>query len=164
MASFIKVTLDTKSPEIEIIAPNYITPQTSVEITIQGNEELGSYQEFYFIDSLGGRTDYIFDHFGDQFVGRMVFNETSFGIGKFYARVKDLVDNESSLMSTSINVIESEILTIEMSYQITTPESESTEYELLSEYETFENDSEFYERDMETEYQENEITIEWSEL
>lgn len=113
--NYILLELDTTPPILEIYAPNYTTRSALTPITIQSNELLSSYQEVYIVDSEGERRDLTFAHEGSALVGSLYLNGYSVGIATLYVRLKDEVDNISALYSFSFNIIESEILTSEMS-------------------------------------------------
>ncbi|MBO0962389.1 hypothetical protein J1P26_22055 [Neobacillus sp. MM2021_6] len=115
--NYILLELDTTAPTLEIYAPNYTTRSALTPVTIQANEPLSSYQEVYIVDALGGRHDLTFAHEDDNLVGYLSLNGYPLGIATLYCRLMDTVDNLSSLYSHSFSIMESEILTAEMSLQ-----------------------------------------------
>lgn len=111
MSSYVLIDYDTTQPEIEIHAPSYTTDEITNVITIEANEALSNFQEFYVIDSFGNRYDYTFQKEDDTtYVGKIRFNTMPFGIVTFYARVKDDVGNISKLISKPIRIRENVIL------------------------------------------------------
>lgn len=104
MSSSFALELDTTSPVIEIVSPQYTIPQIETDIFVRASEGLSAYQEFYIIDAQNRRHDLIFYHDGDQYHGIHNFNDIALGIAKIYARVKDDVGNISSLEMAPINV------------------------------------------------------------
>lgn len=114
MASYFYLELDTTSPFIEILAPSYATPQTYVEITIESNELLDTYQEVYVIDSKGQRHNITLEYKYNSFQGVVLFNSVPFGMISIYARVKDNVGNPSNIAQKNINLIESDTLSLEV--------------------------------------------------
>jgi hypothetical protein len=108
MASFVQVQFDRTKPEVEIYAPNYTTQEILNVITIQANEPLSTYQDFYIEDSYGTIHEYTFTQSEpDVYTGRIILNNLPFGILKLYAKVRDEVDNESNLVMASIELKES---------------------------------------------------------
>ncbi|OCA87281.1 hypothetical protein [Pseudobacillus wudalianchiensis] len=103
--SFFTVELDTTAPEISIIAPSYAGRDNWNKVVVQGNEVLGSKQEFYFIDSLGDRHDVTFLHEKDHYVGEVRFNDFPNGITTFYAVAEDEVGNVAPKAELSINIV-----------------------------------------------------------
>lgn len=116
MSGSFQLTLDTTKPAIEITAPSYTTPSAKTDIWIYGEEELSSYQNFYFIDSRGERHDVIFEHLGDSFHGVMYFSNFPTGITTFYAQVKDEVRNLSNVESISINISSQQYFSLKISH------------------------------------------------
>lgn len=106
MANYVVLELDTTPPDLEIIAPQYTSPNIATEIIIESNEELSNYQEIYFIDSRGDRSDYIFLYDTDRYVGIIQFNQVATGIGTLYVRLKDEVYNISAIYSKAIEVVD----------------------------------------------------------
>ena len=107
MASYIVIEFDRTAPEIEMFAPSYTTNEITTVITIEANESMSSYQEFYAIDNLGNRHIYTF-HQEDPntYIGRIRFNTVPLGLVNLYARVKDEVDNISDVAMATIEVKE----------------------------------------------------------
>lgn len=99
------LTLDTTGPDIEIYMPTYATPNVDNEIIVQANERLSTWQEFYFIDGVGTRHDFIFEYNGNRFIGLVRFNQFAVGVAKLYAQVRDEVYNPSALVTQSLNII-----------------------------------------------------------
>ncbi|PLR99660.1 hypothetical protein [Bacillus sp. T33-2] len=106
MSSFCFITLDTTAPELEIFAPSYTTNQIENHITIEANEELSSYQEVYLTDSLGNRYDYSFLLEGNKLIGKIKFTDSPLGFVTLFAKVKDTVNNESSVYQKTIEIKE----------------------------------------------------------
>lgn len=104
--SWVILELDTLEPRIEVFAPNYTTVETLTLITIEANEDLSTYQEFYAIDQNGVRHDYtFFQEDKNTFIGRVRFNDNvPLGHIVFYARVMDEVGNISALYQKTIDV------------------------------------------------------------
>jgi hypothetical protein len=117
-SNYLLLELDTTAPTLHIYAPSYTTRSTITPITIEANETIGSHQEIYVIDSAGNRKDLTFTHEGSSLVGELSFNDYPIGIATLYVRLKDEVDNVSSLYSHTISIMESEILTSEMKIEI----------------------------------------------
>lgn len=88
-------------------------------ITVEANEALSTYQEFYVIDSKGNRHDYTFHQESPNlYIGRIRFNTTPFGILSLYARVRDEVDNISDVAVTAIELKEDfQLLKMEVSHR-----------------------------------------------
>lgn len=102
MGNSFDLYLDTTGPTINIHAPNYTVKNSMTDFRIEGNERLAEYQDFYFIDSDGIRHDVIFKYDGDSFLGEIDFSQFAEGIAIFYAQIKDLVFNNSPVISHSI--------------------------------------------------------------
>jgi hypothetical protein len=83
-------------------------------IMIQANESLSSYQELYIIDSEGNRHDLTFSHEGDALMGELSLNGYPVGIATLYVRLKDEVDNLSSIYSFAFHIENSKFFTSEM--------------------------------------------------
>lgn len=109
MASYVQITFDRTSPEIEIYAPRYTTNEIVNIITVEANEPLSTHQEFYVEDGQGGIHNYTFIQSEPHiFTGRIRFNDNvPYGILKIFARVRDEVDNESNLVMATIELKES---------------------------------------------------------
>lgn len=106
LASFFQLELDTTAPTIDIKSPSYVSDKEDyVQIRVVGDELLGTYQEFYFIDSEGYRHDFTFDRNENEYIGVINFHNIKAGIGTFYARTTDTVMNLSSLASKTIRVL-----------------------------------------------------------
>lgn len=112
------LNLDTTEPEVEINSPVYTTPNIVTEITIQSNEKLSSYQDIYIVDSEGNT--HILDclYQGDHFVYKGYLNQLSFGMAVIYAQLKDEVENKSALVSKSINIMESNVFTLDKNVSV----------------------------------------------
>lgn len=106
--------LDTTAPILEIFAPNYTTRSSNTIITIKSNEMLSSYQEIFIIDSENNRNDLTFSLDNDSLTGNIFLHGYSIGIAILYVRLKDIVENVSSLYSHTFYIMESEILTSEI--------------------------------------------------
>lgn len=102
MSNSFELFLDTTGPEISIFAPNYTMKNSMTDIEIKGSERLAEDQDFYFIDSQGGRHDVIFQHNGDSFLGWVDFSVFPQGIAILYAQVHDTVFNPSPSISHTI--------------------------------------------------------------
>jgi hypothetical protein len=114
MSSYVLITLDTTAPNPKVFVPSYTTKSARTPITIEADEQLASYQDIYIIDAAGVRHNLTFLHNGDSLVGELYFNDYALGIATIYIRVKDRVDNLSPIISTSFNIIDSEVLTTDM--------------------------------------------------
>lgn len=104
--------LDTTGPDIEVYMPNYATPDVDNEIIVQGSELLAPQQDFYFLDAVGTRHDFIFEYAGDHFIGLVRFNQFALGVATFYAQVRDEVLNPSALVTQSLNIMQGAFMTI----------------------------------------------------
>lgn len=107
MTSYILINYDTTKPEIQLYAPTHTTGEIDNVVTIEANEDLSLYQEFYVIDMNGNRHDYTF-HMEDKrtFVGKLRLNNMPIGIVTIYARVKDEVGNISNLIYKTVEIKE----------------------------------------------------------
>lgn len=110
MSSFIPITLDTKSPTIQIFMADNTTNQATTFVTVQADETLENYQDFYLIDSAGTRHDVPMVYNGDHFSANIVFPTASLGTATFYAQVKDEVWNISEQISKDIEIFEANVL------------------------------------------------------
>jgi hypothetical protein len=104
MSSWFSLELDLTPPSLEIIAPQYTLKDISTSITITSNEPLLNWQDIYIVDSNNIRHDLTFLYEDDQFSANVTLNDLSYGIATIYCQLKDTVDNQSSLMSKSINI------------------------------------------------------------
>lgn len=123
MSSYFFLELDTISPQIEIYAPQYTTPNITNTIIVKSDEPLSDFQEIYALDSNNVRYNYVFtkNKYGDEFVGRIKFNEQPIGLIRIFARVMDEVHNLSNLAVKTIEIKESiPLLKIKDSVQIAT--------------------------------------------
>jgi hypothetical protein len=103
--AYFQLELDTTGPEISINVPSYVLSSADLDIVIQANEPLeSSFQEFYLIDSLGQRHDFILTYFDTYYKGKVSLSGISLGVAKLYARVQDTVLNFSPLVSKGINI------------------------------------------------------------
>lgn len=128
MANYFILTLDTTGPNLEIIAPNYTIPRIENDIIIRSNEILTSaFQDIYFIDSKGLRYDLTFAYNGNEYVGKVKFNNVNTGIGILYAVLKDEVYNSSETASHTINVLKEYSLDIKL-LDIKSNKTISTDY------------------------------------
>lgn len=114
MANYFELTLDTTSPTLNIVVPQYTSPNIYTDIKIYSNETLMDYQDIYIIDNVGNRHDLIFD-FDDNkaFIGKFTFNEFPLGFVTIYVQLKDDVANLSSLYSKTINIVNNQSLTVD---------------------------------------------------
>lgn len=117
-SNYLILELDTTAPTLYIYAPSYTTRSAVTPITIEANETLASYQDIYIVDAEGNKKDLTFTHEGSSLVGELSFNDYPLGIATLYVRLKDDVDNVSSLYSHSFSIMESEILTSKMNLEI----------------------------------------------
>ena len=107
MSSYVVIDFDRTAPSIEIYAPRYTTNELINVITIEADEPLSTFQEFYAIDNQNTKHDFTFHQESENtYVGIVQFNAVPTGILTFYARVKDTVDNTSNLISKTIEVKE----------------------------------------------------------
>lgn len=127
MSAYFELVLDTTGPVIEVYAPSYATGTDDIEITIQANERLGQYQEFYLIDANGTRHDYIFDYYGDHYYGIVDTSNLPVGMAIFYARAKDEVFNFSNEAQKAIEIKQTVSMTIEASDEARILNAESYE-------------------------------------
>lgn len=103
--AYFQLELDTTGPEISINVPSYVLSSADLDIVIQANEPLEpSYQEFYLIDSLGQRHNFILTHFDTYYKGKLSMDGMSLGVATLYAKVQDTVLNFSPLVSKGINI------------------------------------------------------------
>lgn len=117
MASFFELILDTNSPKLEIIAPQYTSPDINTEIIIESSEPLLNYQDIYIIDNLGIRHDIILNFNVTELTGKVRLNDFPLGIATIYCRLKDEVGNLSELVSKTINITEGNVLKIYLEEQ-----------------------------------------------
>lgn len=128
MSNYFILTLDTTPPQIEIIAPTYTVADIENEIFVLANEALSKNHEIYIIDALGIRHDLTFSKRGDYFYGLVRFNMCAFGIATIYARVCDLVLNQSSTAIKTIEIISASVLTIEQKLSIFSQNADKSPY------------------------------------
>jgi hypothetical protein len=117
MASYVLLSIDTASPNIEIYAPSYTTTDIINEIVVQADESLSlDYYELYAIDNNGVRYNYDFLLDDDKFIGHVKFYDMPIGsIITLYAKVMDKVGNVSNLVSKAIHIAGSiTLLTLEI--------------------------------------------------
>ncbi|MDQ0976623.1 hypothetical protein QFZ31_006675 [Neobacillus niacini] len=112
MTSYLMLTLDTTSPDVEIIMPSYTTQQATTQVKVVANEELIINHEVYIMDSFNTRHDITLVHNGNEFEGLLSFEGYPLGIATLYARVTDTVGNQSDLVSKAIRVMKSDFLKI----------------------------------------------------
>lgn len=117
MASYVLLTLDTTAPIFQIILPAYTTPTGITHITVQSNEQLSSYQNFYIIDILGNKTNLILglSPDGTEYSTSIVLSNVAIGMATFYAQVQDTVWNMGNLQSQQFSMFKSEILMVSVS-------------------------------------------------
>lgn len=105
MASFVRIEIDTKAPNIGLYAPEFTTRETYNQVTVESDEELDTYQEIYLIDSLGVRHDFVFQRDSNRrYVGLIQLANVPIGLHTLYARMRDEVRNYSNLVSKVIEV------------------------------------------------------------
>jgi hypothetical protein len=106
---YFTLTLDTTGPNVEVYVPPYADRENLNEITFVSNEPFSSYQDIYFIDSLGTRHDFTFilDEVSNEYIGHVVFSDYPMGIGMMYGQFQDDVGNLSNIVSKPINIISS---------------------------------------------------------
>jgi hypothetical protein len=108
VANFLVLELDTSPPNINILAPNYTTSESAIDIEVVSDETLSdSFQSFYILDAYGKRYDYIFSYDGNKYTGRITLSGFRNGLVTFYAQVKDEVHNLSGIATKVIEVIPS---------------------------------------------------------
>lgn len=106
MSSSFQLQLDTTAPQIEIYAPSYTTNNDLTEIRIVANENISSIQNIYIIDKNNNKIDLTFDYNVNEFIGEIYFTIYGGQTVTLYAQVQDEVHNLSSLVSKSIQVID----------------------------------------------------------
>lgn len=105
IASFFELELDTTPPDIEILSPSYTTNVAPIEVIIEANEELSSFQNVYLVDNNGNSHPLTFSHQGSYLKGIIKPSMIPVGVTTIYAQVKDTVDNISNLVSYTFNII-----------------------------------------------------------
>lgn len=105
MSNFI-LELDTTGPVIAVYGPQYATNVNPETMTVEANEQLAQYQDFYFIDAAGERRNVIFEHQGNKFFGTVDFSVFAIGFATFYARLMDEVNNLSNTAMHVVNIID----------------------------------------------------------
>lgn len=107
MASWIKLTLDTTSPLVDLHMPSISTNESYEDIFLVAKEELDIRHEFYIIDSLGTKHNFTLALEKDKktFYGRISFQAFPKGIATAYFRVFDIVWNSSALLTKSFNIV-----------------------------------------------------------
>ena len=107
MASYVIIDYDTTPPILSIYAPNFTTKEIDNYITIESNEPLAEYQEIYTIDGIGERREYTFSRIEEnKLEGIIRFTDYPLGIVTIYARLKDIADNTSNVISYPIHIKE----------------------------------------------------------
>jgi hypothetical protein len=114
IASFFELELDTTAPDIEILSPSYTTKSQPIDIVIEANEELSSYQDLYLVDNHGKKHQLTFKHMGTYLEGVINTGSIPVGVTTIYAQVKDTVDNLSKLVSYSFKIIGGNPLRLEV--------------------------------------------------
>lgn len=114
MASYVNLVLDTTAPNIQLILPPYTTRTATTHVRVLTDDQLGTYQNFYFIDSEGTRHDVDMELSADksEYNTDVVLWNLSIGIATFYAQVRDDVDNISQVVSKTIAVFKSDVLKV----------------------------------------------------
>lgn len=108
MASYVQITFDRTNPKIDIYAPRYTTDEVVNIVTVEADEPLSTYQEFYIEDNKGVIHNYTFVQIEPHiYMGRIKLSNMPYGILKLYARVRDEVDNQSNLEMATIELKES---------------------------------------------------------
>lgn len=115
MSSSFILRLDTTGPEIQIFAPSYTISSSLVEMFIESNEELLVYQDIYIVDARGNVHPQIFLHEGSGMYGVVDFSNFHPGIATVYARLKDIVGNDSNIAVHHINVLPSTEIIVDVS-------------------------------------------------
>lgn len=112
MGSYFYLTLDTTPPNVTIAAPNNVMPGIVSEIYINASEPIAEYQDIYIIDSIGTRYDLTFQYQpeSNRYYGELNVHGYAIGFATIYARLKDNVDNLSSLVSKVIDIRSGTIL------------------------------------------------------
>ena len=106
MRPYFKLELDTTPPVISIDVPHAIhLDDRTGTIQVLANEQLDSWQQFYMVDALGKRYDFIFDHQGDNFRGIVSLHGVATGIATIYAQAKDTAWNKSAVVSASFEIL-----------------------------------------------------------
>lgn len=124
MRAYFFLELDTRSPQIQIFAPDY-TGRDYYPIRIEADEPLDSALELYVIDAGGKRLDAIISHKGTYFEGFIPFHDVAPGIARVFARTRDEVFNLSNTAEKTVLVYGKN--------QITDLDIEATETPLLTE-------------------------------
>lgn len=115
MSSFFYVTLDTRPPIVEIYAPSYTTPDVLTEIEIVSDKLLNpSGQKIYIIDSSGTRFDYVFQYYGNSFVGFVHLNQLSVGHAVIYAEMKDDLFNRANKAYKHLEILVENSITMKL--------------------------------------------------
>lgn len=106
MSSSLIIELDTTSPVAVVYAPNETTTLTDTTYRVEANEKLANIQNFYFRDSRGLRHNVALQFFGTYYEGTVSFDNFSEGMATFYAQVSDEVFNQSTVVTHSVNIVE----------------------------------------------------------
>lgn len=104
MSSFLTVTLDTTSPTVSIIAPEYVAKNETFDIIIQADEMLDQWSDIYVVDSKNRQYPLSFLNDGDRFVGEFEVKGMSDYL-RIVASVRDEVFNESLNNMKTINIM-----------------------------------------------------------
>jgi hypothetical protein len=112
--NYVLLTLDTTSPRLNIYAPSFTTRTARTPITIEADEPIAQ-QEIYLMDAEGTRHDVTFSRQNRILEGELYFDSFPLGMASLNVTLKDEVDNVSSLYTHNFHIVESEILTSEIS-------------------------------------------------
>lgn len=106
MSSYFYLTLDTTPPNVNVNAPNNVMPGIVSEIYVNASEPIAEYQDIYIVDSAGDRYDLSFQYQpeSNRYYGELNFHGYAIGLATIYARLRDNVDNLSSLVSKVIDI------------------------------------------------------------
>jgi hypothetical protein len=114
--NYVLLTLDTTAPRLNIYAPSFTTRTSRTPITIEADEPI-QHQEIYLLDAEGTRHDVTFSRENRILEGELYFDSFPLGMASLHVRLKDEVDNVSTLYTHNFHIVESEILTSKMIFQ-----------------------------------------------
>lgn len=124
MASYFLLTLQTQPPVIEVIMPPYCAPGDTVDIVIQANVVLSSYQSMSMTNCHGVTTPLIFLYDNGVFRGSIPFTEDDGYVTFDFGTFKDEVDNVSAHITGGIQVFLTQALMIDVDTIIQTIETD----------------------------------------
>lgn len=110
MSSWFNLVLDTTPPILNIISPQYTSPDILTTIIIESDKPLMKFQDIYFVDYNEVKHDLIFNYDINCYVGKIQFTNMCNGIGTICCCLKDEVGNKSDLISKAINITNGETL------------------------------------------------------